>query len=127
MTQKRNTRQRQLVLDAVLAHKDHPSADQIYLEVRAIDQKISRGTVYRNLRLLAGKGEIHCVKVLAPERFDWRTEPHYHLRCTECGKVVDVPLAYKAELDREVSEKTGYAVAMHSAVFEGLCPRCRKI
>ena len=56
MKQQRNTRQRQLVLDAVRARCDHPSADQIYLDVRAVDDRISRGTVYRNLKVLVEAG-----------------------------------------------------------------------
>lgn len=58
MTQQRNTKQRKLILEVVQAHQDHPSADQIYAEVRKLDPKISRGTVYRNLNLLADNGEI---------------------------------------------------------------------
>ena len=49
--QYRNTRQRKIVLEAVQEHHDHPSADQIYLEIRAKDPRISRGTVYRNLNI----------------------------------------------------------------------------
>ena len=37
--QYRNTRQRKIVLEAVQEHHDHPSADQIYLEIRAKDQE----------------------------------------------------------------------------------------
>lgn len=53
--QYRNTRQRKIVLEAVQEHHDHPSADQIYLEIRAKDPRISRGTVYRNLILKSSK------------------------------------------------------------------------
>ena len=53
MKKQRNSKQRQLVLDAVLDRCDHPTADQIYLDVRAKDDKISRGTVYRNLGILS--------------------------------------------------------------------------
>ena len=55
--QRRNTRQRKLVLDAVRQSYNHPTADEIYNVVRAQDDKISRGTVYRNLNLLADAGE----------------------------------------------------------------------
>lgn len=34
MKQQRNTRQRQLVLDAVRSRQDHPTAEQIYQSVR---------------------------------------------------------------------------------------------
>ena len=47
MKQQRKSRQRQMILDAVMTRCDHPTADQIYLDVRAEDDKISRGTVYR--------------------------------------------------------------------------------
>ncbi|NMB30044.1 MAG: transcriptional repressor, partial [Clostridiales bacterium] len=42
MKKQRKTKQRQLILDAVQARCDHPCADEIYLDVRAIDSKISR-------------------------------------------------------------------------------------
>ena len=34
MEKQRNSKQRQLILDAVKGRCDHPTADQIYLEVR---------------------------------------------------------------------------------------------
>ena len=60
--QRRNTRQRKLVFDAVRQSYNHPTADEIYNVVRAQDDKISRGTVYRNLNLLADAGEILSIK-----------------------------------------------------------------
>ncbi|MDD3347872.1 Fur family transcriptional regulator [Oscillibacter sp.] len=125
MKVQRNTRQRQLVLDAVRARRDHPTADQIYLDVRALDEKISRGTVYRNLNVLTALGEVLQVKVPTADRFDLRLELHYHLLCTGCGTVCDVALPYHSELDRELAETTGYEIERHRTVFEGLCPDCR--
>ena len=60
--QRRNTRQRKMVLDAVRQSYNHPTADEIYNVVRAQDDKISRGTVYRNLNLLGRAGEILSIK-----------------------------------------------------------------
>lgn len=126
MKQQRNTRQRQLVLEAVQNRCDHPTADQIYLEVRTVDEKISRGTVYRNLSLLEQNGEILHVKVPSADRFDRRVDLHYHVLCTSCGAVADVSLPYHGELDRELAQQTGYAIDRHRTVFEGRCPACRK-
>ena len=69
-TLRRNTRQRQLVLDAVRARCDHPTAEDIFLDVRTIDERVSRGTVYRNLNLLAETGVIATVKAPGAMRFD---------------------------------------------------------
>lgn len=125
MKQQRNTKQRQLVLEAVRERRDHPSADQIYLDVRGKDPRISRGTVYRNLNLLEENGEILHVKVPGVDRFDWRVDCHYHLLCTGCGAVSDVPCEYHAELDGDLAQKTGYRIARHRTIFEGLCPVCQ--
>lgn len=126
MKQQRNTKQRKTVLDAVRARHDHPSADQVYLNARQADEKISRGTVYRNLNLLAQDGEILQVKLPDINRFDCRTDLHYHLICTECGAVCDAMLPYHVELDTLLGAETGYAIDRHRTVFEGVCPACRK-
>lgn len=112
-------------MKAVQAHRDHPSADDIYLELRKESPDISRGTVYRNLRLLSDKGDVTQVELPDKNRFDWREEPHYHLRCTACGKLVDATMAYDAALDSALSEASGYLISHHNTVFEGLCPDCR--
>lgn len=124
--QTRNTKQRGLVLDAVRARCDHPSADDIYIDVRRLDPKISRGTVYRNLSVLAEAGEIMHVRVPAADRYDLRTERHYHMFCLHCGRVTDAPIPYRDELDEGAAAATGFAVARHRTIFEGVCPECRE-
>lgn len=126
MRQQRNSKQRQLVLDAVQTRCDHPTADQIYLDVRAKDDKISRGTVYRNLGILSEDGQITNVKVFAADRFDSRLDRHYHLVCTGCGKVFDAPMDYCADYDALIAKETGFQISRHRMIFEGLCPECVK-
>lgn len=127
MRQQRNTKQRKLILDAVRARCDHPSAEQIYQDVRPIAPKISRGTVYRNLNILIQNGEVLHVKVPKAERFEGQhLDFHYHLLCTKCGLVSDVPLAYHPDFDTEVAARTGYVIGRHRTLFEGICPDCQK-
>lgn len=126
MKRQRNTRQRQLILDAVRARADHPSADHIYLDVHSIDPRISRGTVYRNLHLLAKNGELLEVPAPQANRFDYRLDFHHHLLCTGCGSVSNAPLLYDEGLDRDVAEQSGYAINRHCTTFEGLCPDCQR-
>ena len=125
-TQHRNTRQRRLVLDAVCARCDHPTAEDIYNDVHAVDERVSRGTVYRNLNLLDESGQIMVVRTNGAMRFDGRTDAHNHLVCRVCGSVVDAPLPYDTRMDRNVAEKTGYAIEAHTTVFEGVCPACQQ-
>lgn len=124
MKKQRNTRQRSMILEAVSSRCDHPTADQIYSQLRETDDKISRGTVYRNLGVLAAEGEITNVKVLAADRYDSRLDRHYHIFCTGCGKVFDAPMDYRQEDDRQIEKESGFRIDRHRTVFEGLCPTC---
>lgn len=126
MKQQRNTRQRRLVLEAVQSSNDHPTADQIYMQIREKDGKISRGTVYRNLSILAEGKEITHVKVPAADRYDFRLDNHYHMVCICCGAVCDAPIRYKEEYDRMMETETGFCVERHRTIFEGICLECQK-
>ena len=122
---RRNTRQRQLVLDAVRSRCDHPTAEDIYLQVRETDERVSRGTVYRNLNLLTEAGVITTVKTPGTTRFDWRCDGHGHAVCRCCGAVADVMLPYDDGLDERAGLETGFSVDAHNLVFEGTCPACQ--
>lgn len=122
----RNTKQKQMVLDAVLGRRDHPTADDIYLDVREQDGRISRGTVYRNLGVLSASGAVTRVQGAPADRYDLRLDRHYHMRCTSCGRVWDAPLGYVATFDEQVEAATGFRVERHDTVFEGTCPECQK-
>lgn len=125
MRQFRNTKQRQIVLETVRSHCDHPTADQIYMEVLAVDDRISRGTVYRNLNILSESGEILQVKAPGADRYDKRLNKHYHLLCVKCGSILDLDLPYDMPLDDTVANQTGYVIKEHHCMFEGICPDCQ--
>lgn len=124
--QRRITRQRQLVLDAVRATHKHPTADEVFYAVRTQDDHISRGTVYRNLNILAEEGEIQAVRMRGGDRFDLRCDRHMHIVCRECGMVVDAPLPYEEALDTNLAAETGFSLVEHATTFEGLCPACQE-
>lgn len=123
---KRRSRQRQLVLDAVRKRCDHPTADQICADVRRQDGRISRGTVYRNLGVLAESGEISRIRLPDTDRYDLRAERHHHLLCTACGQVFDAPLPYRPAMDAQMEADTGFRISGHHILFEGLCRECEE-
>lgn len=125
MISRRDTKQRRLVLQAVQSRFDHPTAEQIYEDVHKADPKISQGTVYRNLNCLSEGGAICHVRVPGADRYDLRTDLHYHMFCVKCKKVIDAPYSYKAHLDEETMRQSGFDIIRHRLVFEGVCPECR--
>ncbi|MDO4596289.1 MAG: Fur family transcriptional regulator [Coriobacteriaceae bacterium] len=123
--QRRNTRQRTLILDILSTHTDHPSAETVYREVQEIDPKISRATVYRNLALLKETGQISCLAGPDGHRFDPCALDHAHITCEACGSIADVEMPYDEELDALAQRITGYARVHHGLMFCGICPDCR--
>lgn len=86
------SRQREAIKNYLAGRKDHPTADMVYTAIREVYPNISLGTVYRNLTLLAKQGEISKISCGEnSDRFDIRTDPHYHFICETCGRVEDLP------------------------------------
>jgi Fur family iron response transcriptional regulator len=83
--------QRVAVAEYVLATKEHPSADQVFVQVSANFPMISRATIYNTLNLFVEKGllrELH----LSPGKvvFDPQLEKHHHFIDEETGAITDV-------------------------------------
>ena len=124
--QRRNTKQRTLILDIVRAHGDHPTAEDIYRDVHEQNPKVSRGTVYRNLNLLEETGDIISIEVPGGNRFDRRCDPHAHVICCSCGAVCDAMVEHDHTPDGMVERQTGYIITRHETLFYGICPSCQE-
>ena len=123
----RNTIQRALVLEAVRSLHNHPTSADVYEVVRERHPNISRATVYRNLGVLASRGDV--LRVVVPngaDRYDYFNAPHYHALCRSCGQVSDVDMPYQNDLADQVRDAQGFAIDGHQIIFEGLCPSCQK-
>ncbi|HET6439045.1 MAG TPA: transcriptional repressor [Anaeromyxobacter sp.] len=84
--------QRVAVAGFVLATDAHPSAEQVWVAVKAAVPAISRATVYNTLNLLVRKGLLRQVQL--PEGrvgFDPNLAPHHHFVDEATGLVLDVP------------------------------------
>ncbi len=124
MGERRFSRQRERIYQAVRASQVHPTAQMVYEELRAQMPRLSLGTVYRNLHLLAEEGLL--VELDGPvARFDAQLRPHTHLRCMRCGCVADAEMAYDGGLDIQAA-RDGWQVESHSLIFNGICPACGK-
>ncbi|WP_368133594.1 Fur family transcriptional regulator [Collinsella bouchesdurhonensis] len=124
--QRRNTKQRTLILDIVRAHGDHPTAEDIYRDVHEQNPKVSRGTVYRNLNLLEETGDIISIEVPGGNRFDRRCDPHAHVICCSCGVVCDAMVEHDHTVDGMAERQTGYIITRHETLFYGICPSCQE-
>lgn len=120
---RRNTKQRQIVLDAVINRCDHPTVEQIHNDVQERDKSISLGTVYRNLAILSEEKKILNIKLSDGDRYDLRTDNHSHFYCEKCKGVYDIESGYDSSLDKKLNN--GFKINHHQITYYGICPNCR--
>ncbi len=123
----RLTTQRQVILEELSKVKTHPTASELYDLVRQRLPRIGLGTVYRNLELMAENGMILKIEVGGSQkRFDATTEDHYHIRCSQCGRVDDIDVPVIGDLMQEAAEASAYHIIGHHVEFTGICSDCQK-
>lgn len=110
------------VLDYLMTHHTHPTADTIFNALYPSIPTLSKATVYNTLNLLTEQGVIQMITIDEKNaRFDARETPHLHFRCTECGEIFDFDLPpFQMEMlkDFEISDIQMYC--------KGVCPSCQK-
>ena len=111
------------ILAAVTELQRHPTAEQVFLEMKKEHPGIALGTVYKHLNSLAEEGLLlRITEPGSPDRYD-RTERHDHLICSRCGKITDVRLPDMQERIREV---LGQEILSYDLRIRYICPACRE-
>ena len=124
---RRETKQREVILRILKNTRAHPTADCIYEEVKKEIPNISKGTVYRNLQVLQEAGAVSELNLNGTlSRYEAKQDNHYHFRCERCGRIVDLDEPVNKELDKAVAKRTGFTVSHHQTEFRGFCQDCQK-
>lgn len=121
------TTQRRAVYEAIMDRGDHPTAEQLYREVRRGLPHISRMTVHRILGAFVSLGLI--AKTCHPgsaARFDPKLTQHHHLVCLECGSIMDVEDPRLGDLPWPKVDPREFLIQDYHVHFRGLCARCRQ-
>lgn len=124
---KNYSRQREEIIKVVKDSYNHPTAEEIYMIVKAKDPAVSRSTVYRNLGLLVENNMIKQISMkVGPDRYDYMRTPHNHAMCIKCGKVFDFEYSFEYEkLEKIIKEQTGIEISKDGIAFEGICDSCK--
>ena len=130
----RNTAQRETILQAIRKMRTHPTAMEVYLEVRKKIPNISLGTVYRNLEIMSKKGLIRKLTGEYSNRYDGMVENHFHFICKKCNKIYDIPDKNNEYINKIIQEqiikmkektKDKYEINECELIFYGFCNRCK--
>ena len=124
--ERRNTIQKDLVLKTVQRLKRHLTAEEVYEFIKKEHPTIGKGTVYRNLGILAEEGAIRKVEIPdGPDRFDFTLRNHYHVECIRCGEIFDVDMDEVTDLSERIHDTHGMQFLNYDIFFKGICPACR--
>ena len=124
---KNYSRQREEIIKVIKDSYNHPTAEEIYMIVKAKDPAVSRSTVYRNLGLLVQNNLIKQISMkVGPDRYDYIREPHNHVMCTNCGKIFDFEYSFEyEELGKIIKDQTGIEISKDGIALEGICDSCK--
>lgn len=127
MINRRSTIQKDLVRNAVSEMKKHVAANEVYDFIKERYPTIGKGTVYRNLDILAEEGELRKIEVPdGPNRFDFILKKHYHVRCVKCGEISDVDMDVISDLLERIHNTHGIEFLDYDILFKGICLKCKE-
>ena len=119
------SRQREAIKVNLRQRYDHPTADMVYEDIRAIYPRISLGTVYRNLALLCERGEIRKLPSdQGADRYDGNMSAHSHFVCRACGTILDIPPVDAKALQKTAGKTVDGIIEESKISFIGLCHAC---
>ncbi|MCW4008007.1 MAG: transcriptional repressor [Candidatus Bathyarchaeota archaeon] len=102
------TPQRLAICKLVLSSKDHPSAEQLYQELKKVYPTISLATVYITLDILKKIGLVRELRFSdRSSRYDPNTSPHINIICPECGRISDYEAKSVKKFLDEIIAETG--------------------
>jgi len=116
------TSQRLEILRYLDKHRNHPTAYQIYTDLKKNNPSLSKTTVYNSLEILNKHNIINSISITGLEsRYDIINEMHHHFMCKKCGRIIDIEITCPnikkiIEIGHKIEEVHGY--------FKGKCKEC---
>ena len=117
--------QREIIKQIVCSTKSHPTAEWVYSEAKKKIQNISLGTVYRNLKTLEDIGSIKLIYDQNQVKYDGNTDQHHHLKCSECGILIDAEINSDFNKDK-IIEKYNFEPEDVNFFILGKCKKHKK-
>lgn len=115
--------QRISIMEYLLTHAVHPTAENVFCNLYPQIPTLSRTTVYNTLKLLADKGAVTAITIDDKMvRYDGDISIHAHFRCKRCGTVIDVPVSGLESVKNIGGE--ALRITDMQLYYYGYCPAC---
>lgn len=117
------TKYEEEIYNIITTSTEHPTVEQIYLELKKNCPKVVMATVYNNVNKLWKAGLIRKISVEnMADRYD-KVIKHDHLVCQKCGKLADISFE---DLSASLREQMGEAFLFYDLKVFYICPACRE-
>ena len=126
----RSTRPRRIIAERLVelaASGADFTTDDLWHELRQIEPRLGRATVFRSVEKLVVMGLLNRVE-FADGTHHYRVcgdNHHHHLTCTQCHRVVDVDICLPVDQVAAIGDQTNFEIEGHSLTFFGRCASCR--
>ena len=122
----RLTPQRVELVRLISVSEGHPSATQLYANIKEKFPTMSHATVYKTLTLLKEMNQVLEIDLRDDSHYDGnRPWSHPHLICTKCNRIVDGDILIDPVSLKKLEETSGYQIIRPQITFYGLCPNCQ--
>jgi len=121
------TFQRQVIYEAVVDSREHPTPELIYEQVRQRIPSISLGTIYKNVKTFLDSGVLKEVTLHHGSlRLESNMTPHHHVVCSSCKAIFDIEESAMERVQLPKKElPAGFSVKQCRVEFVGVCKSCQ--
>ncbi|MGN0622228.1 MAG: Fur family transcriptional regulator [Porcipelethomonas sp.] len=129
-----NTKQKEKIFNYIKNNSNrHITAAEIVSYLSREETPVGTATVYRYLDKLVSGGVIR--KYTLDEKSsacyqyinqDEKCSEHFHLKCTECGRLIHTDCSFMQSLDEHIFEHHQFRVDNSRTVLYGRCRDCEK-
>ena len=118
----RISHQRLLILDYLITHPIHPTAEMIFSDLVTKDPVISQATVYNSLNLFVKNKLVKELDFnMSSKRYEFKRPNHGHFICESCGKIQDLEISDMKKPDM----LKDYIIDTTEVIYRGVCPECK--
>ncbi|MEA1928523.1 MAG: transcriptional repressor [Candidatus Auribacterota bacterium] len=118
---------RKIILKTIFLMEPHFTAEDLAERLKEGADRVSRGTVYRTLKILEAAGLARRMRVensgIYYEMIIGSCQ-HGYLVCESCGKIIEFMDEDIKRLQKKVCRREGFSARRYSLRISGLCREC---
>jgi Fur family transcriptional regulator, peroxide stress response regulator len=123
----RLTPQRVELVRLIAVSEGHPSASQLYTQIKRQFPTMSHATVYKTLAMLKEMNQVLEIDLRDDSHYDGnRPQAHPHLICMKCNQIIDAEVFLDQKSLERLEQTSGYKILRPQIALYGLCLDCQE-